>query len=198
MEFTPEEEARIASEVAEGEKADEEFEQDLVRAQAVKARLLNQLRTGYILVPFKDSGGEFQVKLRVPSPEERQRMWELTAEVDDATRQGDAAKLTRLGEKFADELAGFTPELDAEYWKKGKGFNVEVPQKLLRLILGVDPIHLEELSFFSGSLVGEDFAAMLQWIGLKGPSEWAGLADEDRLFWQSAWGRYKEGLKRRG
>ena len=198
MEFTSEEKARIAAEVAEGEKADEELEQDLVRAHAVKSRLLNQLRTGYILVPFKDSGGEFHIKLRVPSPEERQRMWELTAEVEEATRQSDAAKLTRLGEKFADELAKFTPELDAEYWKKGEGFNVEVPQKLNMLILGVEPIRLEELSFFSGSLVGEDFAAMLQWIGLKGPSEWAGLADEDRLFWQSAWGRYKEGLKRRG
>ena len=198
MEFTPEEEARIASEVAEGEKADKEFEKNLVRAHAVKARLLNQLRTGYIMVPFSDSQGEFQVKLRVPSPEERQRMWELTAEVDDATRQGDAERTVKLGEKIAEEIAGFTPELDAEYWKKGEGFNVEVPQKLLRLILGVDPIHLEELKFFSGSLVGEDFAAMLQWIGLKGPSEWAGLADEDRLFWQSAWSRYKEGLKRRG
>lgn len=173
-----------------------EIEESIEEAMAIKARLLNQLKTGFINIPFQDSNGEFLIKVRVPDPELRNRLWVLFTQITESTNKGEAESLLKLNDELSDCLAQLTPELDSDYWKEGKGYNAEIPQKILGIGLGLDPVRIEELKFFSGSLVGEDFAMMLRWINLKGPSEWANMPDEDKLFWQSAWGKFKEAAKR--
>jgi hypothetical protein len=174
----------------------DEIDRELIEAEAIKARLLNQLKTGYIEVPFKDSNGEFSIKVRIPEPAVRNRLWVLFEQINQATNKGELESIVKLGEELSNKIALLTPDLEPEYWKEGKGYNAEVLQKILGIALGIDPVRLEELKFFSGSLVGEDFAMMLKWIGLKGPSEWSVMVDEDKLFWESAWAKYKEAAKR--
>jgi hypothetical protein len=174
----------------------DEIDRELIEAEAIKARLLNQLKTGYIMVPFRDSNGEFSIKVRIPEPEFRNRLWVLFEQINLATNNGDLDSIVKRGEELADKIALLTPDLEPEYWKAGRGYNSEVLQKILGIALGIDPVRLEDLKFFSGSLVGEDFAMMLRWVNLKGPSEWASLSDEDKIFWGTAWRKFKEAAKR--
>lgn len=174
----------------------DEIDRELIEAEAIKARLLNQLKTGYINVPFRDSDGEFHIKVKIPTPDFRNRMWVLFGQMTEATNKGDPQTIIKLANELSDKLARLTPDLEPEYWKAGKGYNAEVPQKILAIALGIDPIRLEELRFLSSSVVGQDFAMMLKWINVKGPSEWAVMVDEDKLFWQGAWGKFREAAKR--
>jgi hypothetical protein len=174
----------------------DEIDRELIEAEAIKARLLNQLKTGYIMVPFRDSNGEFSIKVRVPSSDQRARLWSLFGAITQATNNGDLEDIINVNDKLSVEIGKLTPDLGPEYWRRGVGFNAEVPQKILGIALGIDPVRLEELKFLSSSRIGEDFAMMLKWINCKGPSEWAVMVDEDKLFWQGAWGKFKEAAKR--
>jgi hypothetical protein len=174
----------------------DEIDRELIEAEAIKARLLNQLKTGYFNIPFRDSNGEFTVKVKMPEPDLQNRLWVLFEQITQATSKGDYEALIKLNNELSNKLALLTPDLDAAYWKRGKGYSTAVPQKILTIALGLDPVRIEELKFMVGSLVGEDFAMMLRWIGCKGPSEWAKKSDADKTFWLGAWSRFKESAKR--
>lgn len=117
-------------------------------ALAIQAKLLGRLMTGCTLVKFQGPDGEFSVKLRIPSPAERRRLWGLQQDQAKAAQEGDVEALQRLDREACELLGSLCPELPAGYWRRGEGFGVDVPEKLLRVAMGIDRQEVSEIQFF--------------------------------------------------
>lgn len=118
---------------------------DLATQLTVRDRLMRRLKSNTIQVPFKDDVGEFNIEVRMLSPEEqveflkyRRQLFQIRREMDNPPTTIDGIK--ELGER-SDEvlkaLYGMVAEicvdkrLDLEYWRSGRGFNADVPFALL-------------------------------------------------------------------
>jgi len=131
--------------------ADEEEAEKEAKLSGAQAKLLGRLRNRFVPVKFDDGvGGEFTINIRVPSPAQRRRLYEIRYEVVAAIEAADKDKLTELDSE-SQELLGklcMDPSLDASFWKTGKGFDVEVPSRLLSVAMGLEPSEREAAEFF--------------------------------------------------
>jgi len=124
-----------------------------VKISGVQAKLLGRLRNRFVPVAFEDGeGGNFTINIRVPSPEQRKRIYELRYEVVVALKDNDTDKLEALEIESRNILADLCvdPSLDADFWKTGRGFDVEVPARLMNVAMGIEAKEREAASFFRG------------------------------------------------
>ncbi len=123
-------------------------EDDAAEAAAEKAAtgaaalLLRRLRDRRAEV---DLGG-FRVEVRVPSPAMRRRIAAMRSRASAA----DPAELERVSVEIAHVLEKLCvdPSLNAEYWLRGEGFDVEVPARILAVALGLDDAAQEAAGSF--------------------------------------------------
>ena len=67
------------------------------KLSGVQRKLLGRLRNRFVPVTFEDGeGGNFTINIRVPSPEQRKRIYELRYEVVVALKDEDSDKLDAL------------------------------------------------------------------------------------------------------
>lgn len=128
------------------EQGDEEAKLSLAEVLSIRERLERRLKTRTIKVQFSDDLGDFDVEIRLMSPEEQRNLMKLYSDLSgylkvqspqkDSTEE--AQKLLDRGTELLNqiyELAGYLcvdKELDANYWKQGSGFNIDVPLQIIR------------------------------------------------------------------
>jgi len=121
------------------------------KLSGVQRKLLGRLRDRFVPVTFEDGeGGNFTINIRVPSPIQRSRIYELRYEVVVALKADDADKIDAL-EIEAQQILGelcVDPSLDADFWKTGQGFDIEVPARLMNVAMGIEAKEREDASFF--------------------------------------------------
>jgi len=131
--------------------ADEEEAEKTARLSGAQAKLLGRLRNRFVPVKFSDGvGGEFTINIRVPSPAQRRRLYEIRYEVVAAIEAADQDKLAALDLESQNLLATLCVDtsLDADFWKRGEGFDVEVPARLLNVAMGIEPGEHDGAEFF--------------------------------------------------
>lgn len=153
---------------------------DRRRALTTKDRLKRRLLTGYVEIPFKDDLGEFNVKMRLPSPGQRKRFLQLQIEIDhiiqgniteEPTSQSlwkrlitwlrgkkeeptktieerTEEELDRIDAEMCDILGHLCMDFDADYIRSGENFSVDIIQKLMQVIVGFEPVKMEDYQFF--------------------------------------------------
>ena len=143
--------------------ADEEEAEKTARLSGAQAKLLGRLRNRVVPVKFGDGvGGEFTINIRVPSPAQRRRLYEIRYEVVAAIEAADKDKLVALDHESQILLAELCVDtsLDADFWRRGEGFDVDVPARLLNVAMGIEPSDREAAEFFrsfeSGPSAGAD------------------------------------------
>jgi len=133
--------------------ADEEEAEKTAKLSGAQAKLLGRLRNRVVPVKFDDGeGGAFTINIRVPSPAQRRRLYEIRYEVVAALEAADKDKIAELdleSQNLLGELC-VDPSLDASFWKTGRGFDVEVPSRLLNVAMGIEPKEREAAEFFRG------------------------------------------------
>ena len=132
----------VIDEIEEGQR------EDRARSLSIKERLKRRLISGYIDVPFNDDLGEFNIKLRLPSPAQRKRFIELTIETEKAIEGNDEDELVALDGEMCEIIGSLCMDFDADYIKSGEGFGVDIIQKLMQVIVGFEPVKMEEYRFF--------------------------------------------------
>ncbi|MBA7476820.1 hypothetical protein ES707_12215 [subsurface metagenome] len=131
--------------------ADEEEVEEAAKLSGAKAKLLGRLRNRFVPVTFDDGeDGEFTINIRVPSPAQRRRLYEIRYEVVVALEAEDKNKIVALDLESQDLLGKLCldPSLDADFWRTGQGFDVEVPARLMTVAMGIEPSDREAAEFF--------------------------------------------------
>lgn len=134
------------------EEIEEAREQDTRRALTIKERLKRRLLSGYIEIPFKDDMGDFVIRLRLPSPAQRKILLQLTLETEKYIEEENEEELDRLDDEMCNLVGHLCLDFDAAYLKSGENFGVDVIQKLMRSIIGLEPVRMEEYKFFRSTL----------------------------------------------
>jgi len=145
--------------IAEADEAKEKAE--LIEALSAKDRLLRRLRFQTVQVPFTDDLGEFTIEARLLSPSEsrrvsdlRMKLYKLSNQLRSGKSEKELNKLKKESEDVVSELYEIVgavcidPDLDAEYWKTGSGFNLDVPLRILDAVSGVSPAEAEATKKF--------------------------------------------------
>ena len=121
-------------------------------------KLLSRLVNRAVPVEFDDGeGGVFAINVRLASPEIRRLYGELQMETLEAMKAKDFDRV----KKIEDFVSGFLGKLcvdesfDKEFWAAGKGFDVEVPTKLLNASMGLSSDMLETAEFFRDDRLGK-------------------------------------------
>lgn len=114
----------------------------LVDSMTVRQRLERRLHKKTVSVSFKDDLGEFTVEIRLMSPNEQKNLMgiyqKLNAYLAKKPKKETAQNLLVEGTKLLEEvysMAGYLcvdSDLDADYWKAGEGFNIDIPLKIIR------------------------------------------------------------------
>ena len=133
--------------------ADEEESEETAKLSGAQAKLLGRLRNRFTSVKFDDGvGGDFTINIRVPSPAQRRRLYEIRYEVVAAIEAADKDKLVALDHESQILLAELCVDtsLDTDFWRQGEGFDVEVPARLLNVAMGIESSDREAAEFFRG------------------------------------------------
>ena len=143
---------------AEADAAEAKTKAKLSDAQA---KLLGRLRNRFIPVAFDDGQGEkFTINMRVPSQVQRRRLYEMRYEVVVALKE-DTPESRQKIEALEVELNGLLaelcmdPSLDAEFWRTGEGFDVDVPARLMNVAMGIEQKELDDAQFFRSLKSGD-------------------------------------------
>lgn len=109
------------------------------KLNTAKNLLLRRLRNRAVPVVFDDAPS-FTIMIHVPSPDLRRRLIMIRKEVIIALEKEDEETLLRLDDEWAQHLADLCvdPDLDKAFWKDGKGFDVDVPTRLMNVAMGQD------------------------------------------------------------
>jgi len=117
----------------------------------IRDRLLRRLIANTIQVEFEDDMGKFNIEARLLSPEEqthvsdeRIKLLRFREELAKAptTDIEELRNMEKRGAALMDELYKIVADicvdktLDYEYWRKGSGYNADVPLKLLSEAIG--------------------------------------------------------------
>lgn len=128
------------------EQRDEEKDSAELAAQlSIRERLMRRLKSNKVKVTFNDDLGPFDIEVRLLSPNEqtivsdtRIKLLRFREELAKAPRDiSEIQKLEKRGNELLQELYKLVAEicvdktLDFTYWKQGKGFNIDVPMKIL-------------------------------------------------------------------
>jgi len=130
------------------EEIEKEERIDRSRALTTKERLKRRLVRGYIDIPFDDDLGSFNVKMRLPSPSQRRQFIQLTVESEKALTENDEETLRRLDAEMMDMIGDLCMDFDADYIKSGENFGIDVIFKLMSVIVGAEPVNMDEYKFF--------------------------------------------------
>jgi len=143
------------------EQAFKEVEKKHERIRGIRERLMRRLLYRVVEVEFEDDQGKFTIPIRLLSPAERRRLFEIqyrfTQLQNEINRVDKEEKLNMLREELEridDEICRFLekicidPDLDFEFWKRGEGFSMDVPAKLLSEAIRLSPSTDEEIKLF--------------------------------------------------
>jgi len=143
---------------AEADTAEAEKKAKLSDAQA---KLLGRIRNRFIPVNFDDGkGGTFTIDMRVPEPIQRRRFFQMRYEVVVALKENTPESHQKIEslEHELEELLGalcVDPTLDAEFWRTGKGYDVEIPARLMNVAMGIEQRELDDAQFFRSLKPGD-------------------------------------------
>ena len=128
------------------EEDDRREAEALNRAQGIQARLLKRLRFRVVPVKFSDGNEDFEIIVRLPSPELRRRIYEIRAELLTASPE----RIDEINVELAHILEKICVDksLNAEFWLGGEGFDVKVPERLLNVAMGFEVPDREAAEFF--------------------------------------------------
>ena len=124
-----------------------------------KQKLLNRLRNRFTPVIFDDGqGGTFTINMYVPQPDLQRRLHMIRVEVKTALEAMDEKKLIELDREWSEHLAALCvdPEYSAEFWREGKGFDVDVPARLMNVAMGLDARDQEAARSFRSIQTGAE------------------------------------------
>jgi hypothetical protein len=132
------------------EKKDEERDEaDLAAQMSVRERLMRRLKSNTVKIPFQDDLGEFNVEARLLSPDEQKtigdyriQLLKFREELQKApTDIKELIKLEKRGAELVQSIYELVADicidktLDFQYWKDGKGFNIDVPMRIINDVL---------------------------------------------------------------
>jgi len=122
-----------------------------------KQKLLNRLKNRFSPVIFDDGeGGTFTINMHVPTPDLQRRLHMIRQEVKTALENQDEKRLIELDLEWSEHLGALCvdPDYNAEFWRTGKGFDVDVPARLMNVAMGLDFRDQEEARSFRGLQTG--------------------------------------------
>ena len=150
------------------EKEAKREKEELHKQLSIKERLLRRLRYRTVPVVFEDEGGEFTVEVRLLSPVDQRKLYQIQQELGRLTKQIVKANTTKKQnavqkkiEKLDDQTCEFMekicvdPELNKEFWKRGEGYSVDVPAKLIREVMRLSSAGEEEIRFLREEAKGK-------------------------------------------
>lgn len=127
-----------------------------------KQKLLNRLRNRFTPVVFDDGqGGTFTINMHVPQPDLQRRLYMIREEVKTAIENRDTEKLIDLDREWSEHLAALCvdPEYSAEFWREGRGFDVDVTARLMNVAMGLDVREQEAARSFRKVKTGTNSSA---------------------------------------
>jgi len=145
------------------EQGDEEAKMSLAETLTVRERLLRRKEHNTVFVEFADDLGAFKIEVKLLSPAEQNEVLKMYGELvayqnsvkDISKDDKDAQKeFAEKGTAVMGKLYGWIekicvdPELDAEYWKAGADYNIDVPLTLLRFAMSESQKASEDIRSF--------------------------------------------------
>jgi hypothetical protein len=110
---------------------------------------MRRLQSNTVKIPFKDDLGEFSIEARLLSPSEQtiigdHRIKLLMLRDELAKSPTDIKELQKMEKRSAELIEGLyklvadvcvDKSLDFNYWKAGKGFNIDVSMQIINDVL---------------------------------------------------------------
>jgi hypothetical protein len=127
----------------------EEERLKLIEGLSVRDRLMRRLQSNTVKIPFTDDLGQFEIEARLLSPDEqktvggyRVQLLNFTEELRNApTDLKEVIKLEKRGTELVQSIYRLVAEicvdksLDLTYWRDGRGFNIDVPMRIINDVL---------------------------------------------------------------
>lgn len=147
---------------ARAQKDEKKDEIDEETAMNTRELLLKRLKGSTIKVPFKAGDTEFNIEVRVLSPAEQSEIMKIQVELIQFRSkmqalpkgQKNAAKVAKTGQALLGKFYSWVgkicvdPNLNAEYWKKGEGFSIDVPLKLMSAAVSQSQDYTKQIRSF--------------------------------------------------
>jgi len=122
----------------------EEERKQLIQGLSIRDRLMARTRSSRIPTVFKDPSGEFTIYTRMMTGDERERAFQLNADLRDAANYGASIKGMR---EMLRELC-VTPGLPFSYWDTGEASDDVVLLLILNTLSGTAKSVSEGVSRF--------------------------------------------------
>jgi len=127
----------------------EEERKQLIQGLNVRDRLMRRLKSNTVKIPFKDDLGDFTIEARLLSPGEqkivgdyRLQLLKFMDELRNAPSDiKEIQKLEKRGTEVVQSIYRLVAEvcvdksLDLTYWRDGRGFNIDVPMRIINEVL---------------------------------------------------------------
>jgi len=127
----------------------EEERKQLIQGLNVRDRLMRRLKSNTVKIPFKDDLGDFTIEARLLSPDEqktvgdyRLQLLKFKDELKNAPSDiKEIQKLEKRGTEIVQSIYQLVAEvcvdksLDLTYWRGGRGFNIDVPMRIINDVL---------------------------------------------------------------
>lgn len=144
------------------EKAKREEQAKRRNVSKIRQKLFRRLRTRTVPVDF----GDFTVDIRLLSPAEQSRLSRLQAETTEILAEirkhpekaeGYIRQLDSIDSQICRILENLCvdPGLNYQYWRAGKGFNVDVPAKILSEAVRLSSKTEQEIRFLQRNRKGK-------------------------------------------